>query len=400
MVNMDGRSLVMLLLAVLALLGVIVFLIIPDQSGLIGLGAGIGPTTTDEIDTIDTDSSGGGGNPNPNPTPTSPVPPVGSSIGPFCGNSLCESTESARTCPRDCLAVCGDRACTHTENSDICPVDCATGCGNRICEFSETSSSCPVDCGYEVPTVVQQSTLSATQNSPSSLSSAQSMLNTLGFNEAASTSASHALQFVSIRRSFVVQTVQVNTTVEYKTKVVLQVTNLTGTPLKNIQILEPVPSFVLSDFSGIESAFPFSVREELNAVVFEVPALFAHQTVEIEYVIDGELSEENAGFFQSPLALSLFETVLDDILRFQCEITADCQDDSQCTANQCIKGTCYSVDLPEGEPCDIGSVCRAGVCSVVSRAIAVPEGIDPVFAAAALLILVASGAIVYTYFKN
>ncbi|MBQ1926561.1 MAG: hypothetical protein II180_10655, partial [Proteobacteria bacterium] len=70
--------------------------------------------------------------------------------GPVCGNGMCESGETASTCPADCKnsPVCGNGTCESGETVSTCPADCKNSpvCGNGTCESGETASSCPADC--------------------------------------------------------------------------------------------------------------------------------------------------------------------------------------------------------------------------------------------------------------
>jgi len=68
--------------------------------------------------------------------------------GIYCGDTICNGTETSATCPIDCPAVCGDEACTHTESVNNCPADCgpADVCGNLICDSGENFYNCPNDC--------------------------------------------------------------------------------------------------------------------------------------------------------------------------------------------------------------------------------------------------------------
>lgn len=74
---------------------------------------------------------------------------------PFCGNGICEMTESQQTCPEDCgyppekESICGDGICEKLENEINCPADCGietTECGDGVCEIPETRENCPEDC--------------------------------------------------------------------------------------------------------------------------------------------------------------------------------------------------------------------------------------------------------------
>lgn len=52
----------------------------------------------------------------------------GQGNGAVCGNSVCESGESAQNCQTDCTqSACGDGICDPNENNQNCPADCQNG---------------------------------------------------------------------------------------------------------------------------------------------------------------------------------------------------------------------------------------------------------------------------------
>ncbi|GEM_PF-2172716 len=313
-----------------------------------------------------------------------------------CGNNLCDGKETAATCPKDCPAVCGDRACTHTENVDNCPNDCIVGCGNRICEANETLQSCPVDCGSEG--ILQETRLNATQSSPSSIDGLESFLESIGIVDRAD--AERALKGISVKRFFVRQLVAGTLGVREQTKVVLVITNQTDAPFKNILIAERVPSLVLSDVSEVSSVFPFDLFSGSGAVVFTVPGLFANQTIVLDYVLASGLSESQAALFDLPFAFSVTDATVEEVEQTKCSADLDCSQNNRCALNRCIRNSCYAVNFPEGEACDIGSVCRRGVCTSVVSAYRLPEGIDWLLVATAVVIIALLGVIGREYFKK
>lgn len=71
----------------------------------------------------------------------------------FCGNAICEITETSITCPADCtdqpFADCGNDVCENLETIDNCPHDCDIGipgtCGDGIRQENENCVNCPGD---------------------------------------------------------------------------------------------------------------------------------------------------------------------------------------------------------------------------------------------------------------
>lgn len=71
----------------------------------------------------------------------------------FCGNAICEITETSISCPSDCIdqpfADCGNDVCENLENEFNCPHDCDIGvpgtCGDGIRQDNENCVNCPRD---------------------------------------------------------------------------------------------------------------------------------------------------------------------------------------------------------------------------------------------------------------
>ncbi len=76
-----------------------------------------------------------------------------------CGNGVCDTGETASSCPADCkpATVCGNGKCETGETAANCAVDCGvpvSGCGNGVCDNGETPTSCALDCNTQIAPMV------------------------------------------------------------------------------------------------------------------------------------------------------------------------------------------------------------------------------------------------------
>jgi hypothetical protein len=70
-----------------------------------------------------------------------------STVGPICGDGMCNGGETACTCAEDgCPPACRDGCCNGDEEAFSCPRDCEGSCGDDYCHMSESCLSCPLDC--------------------------------------------------------------------------------------------------------------------------------------------------------------------------------------------------------------------------------------------------------------
>ena len=78
----------------------------------------------------------------------------------YCGDGMCNGSESYYTCSSDCAApapYCGDGRCNGTETCSSCSRDCGTCqptggfCGDGICQTGsgENRTNCYTDCKYQ-----------------------------------------------------------------------------------------------------------------------------------------------------------------------------------------------------------------------------------------------------------
>jgi len=63
----------------------------------------------------------------------------------FCGDTVCDPTEDALYCGRDCLSVCGNGICEEYEFYFNSCGDCDS-CGDGVCDEWENPFDCPDDC--------------------------------------------------------------------------------------------------------------------------------------------------------------------------------------------------------------------------------------------------------------
>lgn len=118
---------------------------------------GLSPNTTYCFKVLTTDgsdnnSSESDSNSSCAATPRSTQTEGGGSL-PFCGDGICNGSETCSTCQQDCgtcVNVCGNGICDSGETAKSCPSDCSITysnvCGDGICTGSETTTSCSSDC--------------------------------------------------------------------------------------------------------------------------------------------------------------------------------------------------------------------------------------------------------------
>ncbi len=75
----------------------------------------------------------------------------GGSSTQYCGDGICNGSESAASCSLDCGVDpdCSGGVCDDEEDESDCATDCdaAPFCGDGTCDPDETGASCPADCG-------------------------------------------------------------------------------------------------------------------------------------------------------------------------------------------------------------------------------------------------------------
>ncbi|MDO8624799.1 MAG: hypothetical protein Q7R47_01855, partial [Candidatus Diapherotrites archaeon] len=315
---------------------------------------------------------------------------------PGCGNNFCDLGENAGVCSIDCGPVCGDLICSHFESAGSCSVDCVGSCGNGLCDFFESALSCPADCAQHEPVVLSESRSDVLAVSPTDAGGVSELLRLFDWLD--SSNVELALKSVRVKRYFVVQTLQWGTVVYKQTRVVLELTNISGVALKDVNVLEVLPVSGV-DAMRIKSDFPFVRVTGGKAIMFLVPGLLSGQSVSLDYVIPFALSSVQQKGFGVPLSSFVVFSTPDVVSKFQCESSSDCQTDSTCTVSRCVKRLCYSIGLPDGESCAAGSVCRANACVAVFRPQAV-QGLDPLLLVSLAVILLAVGGIGFEYFRK
>lgn len=105
--------------------------------------------------------------------------------GAFCGDLVCEESESCSSCPNDCgrCSECGNDVCetggVPPESCYSCDIDCGICivCGDGDCDGSEDCNSCSADCGACPSGMVQGRLLDSVTGAPLQGASAQLIMN-------------------------------------------------------------------------------------------------------------------------------------------------------------------------------------------------------------------------------
>jgi len=270
-----------------------------------------------------------------------------------------------------------------------------------VCELNESETNCAADCsGGDGGTGDSGGNpLGGVVVSPTDPGSIEDLLEDLG--ETDLNRVSQALRSVFVKRNFfVVSDLDSAGVLVERTRVVLEVSNVSGKNLKDIILIEPIPSSVLSDWTKLHSDYPYRVLDSIHGIEFLVPGLLVGQKIQLEYLIDGALSDAQVGQFKAPFSTSVTEASADEVSRVVCVQNSDCAGDNKCLANRCIKGVCFEIAFPENEPCDVGAVCKNRVCTQVTTPYAPEPGVDWIVVVSVVIILLTLVAIGAEYYKK
>ncbi len=320
-------------------------------------------------------------------------PNTGSGTRITCSNNICESTETAKTCPLDCFAVCGDFACTHIENNQTCPTDCPGTCGNNFCDQNESAFTCPLDCMQKTQTLISQFPIGDPIESSGQINQIEKYIPLLGLDESGIQSA---LKTLRIKRIGLNESVQTTAGQKPQTRILLEVTNITNQSVENIRLFEPIPQEM--NLQNITCDYPFEPNI-YQLIAFRIPKLLAFETIQIEYVYNEQVSE-TVLFSASPPFSSVNNPRVNQVPLIECTQDQDCAHESPCILSRCVKNTCYRVPLPDGEGCDFGKVCKQNLCVNTTELYPPEYVIDPIVIFSALILLITGLAIAHEYVKK
>lgn len=322
--------------------------------------------------------------------------------GSYCGNSVCESGESAANCAEDCSQVCGDGSCTGTESKLTCPSDCGpkVACGDGTCGTGETSGNCAADCGPTQGQEVREAVRSKTSSGKPTSEDIAAILTAAGASQNAIDKASEAVGKTNVERTLLVEKVTPDGgKASYESKLTVKVTNNSGKKLVNVKVVENVPKSVAKKAAEISSTYQFAVLKDDPILEFNVGEIQPNETKTVDYTVKSNVSETAFNSYAQPIVSDAIEV----------QETADacagvnCDDGNSCTSDSCSSGTCSNVPVADGTACGLGQICQAGSC--VAEQAGQPtaptpqQGIDATTIGIIVVVVIVIGA-GYYYFKG
>ncbi|HZX20596.1 MAG TPA: hypothetical protein VFF13_06330 [archaeon] len=294
---------------------------------------------------------------------------AGGSGGSFCGDNICDSSESAATCAADCPAVCGDGTCTGTESKNTCPADCGVGviCGDNTCGQGENFNICPSDCEAPIGQKVRETVLSREMKGKPTPDDIARILEAAGASENAVEKARAALSETNVQRNIEVVKETENGKTTFTTIIELVVQNNSWKDLENVTVIEEIPKQVLENANNVKSAVEFTILNSDPIIAFEFGSMNAGDTSSVKYSIDKQVSESDIELF-APAFVSGFAEIQNSLTCSE----LNCDDYNPCTVDSCENSRCFNVPKQNGESCGTGMVCRSGEC-VESSSVTVVE---------------------------
>lgn len=298
----------------------------------------------------------------------------------YCGDSTCQATEDAASCPEDCK-----------------PSIPSVICGDGICDepSGETSENCPADCGAAPGTTVEI-ILEKTISKKPTAERIREILTEAGASETAIEKASAAVGKTTVERKITVKKItDAEGNVSYTTTVTITVENPGKKKFKKVKIIENLPKSVAFSASEIKSKYEFEILKDDPLIRFGLDQINNQEIADIIYVLDKQVTLDQAtGWTTLPIVSEFEEEEVSPVPIVSCSTEADCDDGNPCTTDRCTANKCSLVKLPDNATCGFGKECIGGVCTAIG-AEGAPSQDATIIVVIAIIILVAA----YAYFK-
>lgn len=289
---------------------------------------------------------------------------TGGGGGSYCGDGYCASDENTANCAKDCKSVCGDSVCSGTESSATCPKDCVQGCGNRICEEpGENCTLCQIDCGvcvFDSTQVLAEQKLDAQPT----LAQISNVLQEGQFTaQQISTAQKLRGQLTAEKKVVIKKHVTAEGTSVFEASITLTVSNPNTKSVRNVRLVEAVPKTVAQSAVQIVSEEPFTVLKNDPIISFVLPIIPSQGVGIVSYSVSSPVAfESNVIDSFVPVVVASFSEAPGGGAAVTCGSDAQCNDDTACTKDRCVKGACAYVSVENGTVCGFGKECQEGIC--------------------------------------